>query len=126
MNLIWKCSRCGACCKLVRCNQFDGKGCRIYASRPFYCRVSLWNKIFHKRKLQKACAFVQLALECLASPDCGVCRDTGYCDYDVGGGNVKKGYCKCPAGDERMDRDEALADDYWDRKLHEKYDEGCE
>ena len=53
---------------------------------------------------------------------CEDCEGTGYVDYDMGGGNTRKGYCDCPAGTERMAHDEALRDDYWDRKIHERMD----
>ena len=53
-------------------------------------------------------------------PDCQSCDDTGYCDYDIGEGNTRRGYCKCHLGTLRMEHDEASASQYWDWKIEEK------
>ena len=44
--------------------------------------------------------------------DCEECGNTGYVDYDMGGGNVRRGYCECMWGTERADYDQALGE-WW-------------
>ena len=53
------------------------------------------------------------------SKECPICGGEGYCEYDIGGGKTERGYCECPAGDERMEHDQGLEDWWTDLKIDE-------
>ena len=39
--------------------------------------------------------------------NCCDCENTGLCDYDIGGDNLRTAYCDCPWGELRKEEEEA-------------------
>jgi len=51
-NLMWECSKCGNCCRIILCKYLKDNLCTIYETRPEICRVKDYTKM---KELNEAC-----------------------------------------------------------------------
>lgn len=60
----WTCSKCGACCRAIKCPFLKDNLCTIYETRPPICRVGYSRKpgqddASYKQEVEQACNTLQ-------------------------------------------------------------------